>query len=105
MNRPREQTFHRAAEQNNWNSLVFEGPPESGRLKEEAEGFREEAETLRRPVGAWAGAQASGISEEGKVWGGSSSQGKLPRQGRAKKELGTAIGVGFPACPLKIGWL
>lgn len=81
--RPCEQNFHRAAEQNSWNSLVIEGPPESGGLKEEAEGFRKEAETPSRPVGAWAGARASGLAEEGRVWGDSSSQGELPRQGRA----------------------
>lgn len=46
LNRPCEQNFHRAAAQSNWNSLISEGPTESGRLKEEAEGFREEAETL-----------------------------------------------------------
>lgn len=66
LSRPCEPNFHRAAQQNNWNSLVIEGPPESG-LKE-AQGFREEARTPSKPVGAWAGARATGLAEEGKGW-------------------------------------
>lgn len=52
LNRPCEPNFHRTTKQSNWNSLVIEGCTESGRLKEEAKGFGEEAETLSRPVGA-----------------------------------------------------